>query len=129
MDTLAYTAWILTALLGASGVGMGAFGAHALKAVLSPGSQALWQTASHYHLLHAAALGAAAAACSHAQATATGPWRALCVGGLALGTCLFSGSLYALALGAPKALGVLTPLGGLLLIGGWLALIGVVHGR
>jgi len=107
--------------LGALGVAFGAFGAHALKGVLEAPQLALWQIASQYHLLHACAL-AAAAAVLRATPGPAGGWAGVCVGGLILGMVLFSGSLYALALGAPKGLGVVTPIGGICLMAGWLAL-------
>jgi uncharacterized membrane protein YgdD (TMEM256/DUF423 family) len=130
MLTMAYMHFYmaLTAVLGASGVGLGAFGAHALKGVLDAPHAALWQTASQYHLLQAVALLGAVALRAALGPHHAGAWH-LALGGLALGTVLFSGSLYALALGAPKVLGAVTPLGGLLLIAGWLALgvVAVLH--
>ena len=84
----------------------------------------LWDTAVRYQLVHAVAL------------VALGAWRervagaalAWCAWGFVLGTVLFSGSLAALALGAPRMMGVVTPFGGLGLIAGWIAL-GVALGR
>lgn len=110
----------LTALAGASGVLLGAFGAHGLRARLSPEQLAVWETAVQYHLLHALALLALAL---FAQGGGRGvTWPATL---WAVGVVLFSGSLYLLALGAPRGLGPLTPLGGLALVAGWLALLGV----
>jgi len=101
----------IASLLGASGVILGAFGAHGLKAVLAAnGSLEIWHTASFYHLLHAVVLLWANA-------------RRLAFRLFALGILVFSGSLYALALSGLKWLGAITPLGGLLLIAGWLALL------
>jgi len=106
---------IAAGLLGFSGVALGAFGAHALKeTLLARGSIATWQTAVLYHLLHAVALLALAGW------TGTWPnarWIGLC---WIVGVMLFSGSLYWLALGGPKFLGPITPLGGLALLSGWL---------
>jgi len=98
---------------------MGAFGAHGLKARLGPDMLSVWQTAVQYHLWHALGLilvGLCAAL------VADGPW--LRAAGLLLvaGIALFSGSLYALALGAPRGLGVVTPVGGLAFLLGWAAL-------
>ena len=105
----------LAALLGASGVGLGAFGAHGLKARLGE-RITTWQTAVDYHLLHAVALLVVVALAREA-ASAT----LLRGAGIAwvVGVCLFSGSLYWLALGGPRWLGPITPLGGLAFIVGW----------
>ena len=102
-------------MLGAAAVVLGAFGAHALKERLGTDALQLWQTAVQYHFWHVLALLAVALAGS-------GPWFKTAGWLLIAGVLLFSGSLYALALGAPRALGMVTPLGGLALILGWLAL-------
>lgn len=119
MTTLHHIAAGIAGILGASGVALGAFGAHALKGVLDGPKTALWQTASNYHLLHAVALAALAALIAVQQ-----PERPMvakmAVITLSVGTALFSGSLYGLALGAPKIVGAVTPLGGVCLIIGWL---------
>lgn len=99
------------ALSGASAVLLGAFGAHALKG-RDPAMLDIWKTAASYHLVHSAALLVAS---SHPS-----PWPATLFSG---GLVLFSGSLYALVLTDAKWLGAVTPLGGLLLTGGWLALL------
>lgn len=98
---------------------LGAFGAHALKARLAAELLAAWNTGVQYHLWHA--LGMILVGLS-ATLIPDGPW--LRAAGLLLlaGIVLFSGSLYALALGAPKGIGVVTPFGGLAFILGWLAL-------
>ncbi|AFU99733.1 hypothetical protein M5M_12905 [Simiduia agarivorans SA1 = DSM 21679] len=93
----------------------GAFGAHALKPVLSGTSMATWQTAVFYHLVHASL----ATAIVH---TGRFRWSVYAVVCLLTGCLLFSGSLYALALGGPRWLGPITPLGGLCFIVGWLSL-------
>src|SRR3954454_8904994 len=98
------------AVLMLLGVICGAFGAHALQNVLTPKMLAAYQTGVSYHLFHA--LGAIAVGLV-AQVTSPSRWIA-CAGVLLVaGIVLFSGSLYALALGAPRMLGVVTPLGGL----------------
>lgn len=112
--TIACTA----AVFGGLGVIAGAFGAHALKATLGADRIVLWQTAVDYQIWHALALLALAAL---APGLDVRPLR-LAGALLALGIVLFSGSLYLLALGAPRTLGLVTPFGGLALIGGWLAL-------
>lgn len=100
--------------LGASGVALGAIGAHAFKETLTKrGTLANWQTATMYQLFHAVALLGIAA---------QGESIPVLAGNLlASGTLMFSGSIYCLCLGVgPKPiLGPTTPLGGLLMIGGW----------
>ena len=100
---------------GASAVILGALGAHALHARLSPQMLDVWHIAVEFQVWHALAL----LACALMRRThATRLAAALFV----LGIVLFCGSLYALALGAPRMAGVVTPLGGLALIVGWVAL-------
>jgi uncharacterized membrane protein YgdD (TMEM256/DUF423 family) len=110
---------ILAAALGAAGVALGAFGAHGLRSRgFDAHALSIWETAVRYHLLHAVALLALALSPVAARARAAA-WL------FALGIALFSGSLYALALGAPRWVGPLTPLGGAAFIAGWLALLRV----
>jgi uncharacterized membrane protein YgdD (TMEM256/DUF423 family) len=107
---------LVAALLGALGVVLGAFGAHGLRQRLAPEALALWQTAVQYHLWHALAmLGAGLLA----QQLPQQAWPRAAAVLFFTGVALFSGSLYALALGAPRLLGAVTPLGGLALIAGW----------
>jgi uncharacterized membrane protein YgdD (TMEM256/DUF423 family) len=106
---------------GLIGVGIGAMGAHALKAVLiERGMLQAWETGSRYHLFHAVALLGIAAWLRHST-NDTGnrllTWTAAL---WCFGTLLFSGSLYWLALGGPRWLGPVTPLGGVALMAGWL---------
>ncbi|MCB1572624.1 MAG: DUF423 domain-containing protein [Xanthomonadales bacterium] len=95
----------------------GAFGAHALKGRLDTDALALWKTAVDYQFWHALGLLALAMMRGPRSALAT-----LAASLLLAGIALFSGSLYALALGAPRLVGVLTPFGGVALIAGWLCL-------
>jgi uncharacterized membrane protein YgdD (TMEM256/DUF423 family) len=106
---------LVAALLGAAGVALGAFGAHGLRERLDARALEVWETAVRYHLVHAVALLALAASPYAAQLRVAG-WL------FAAGIALFSGSLYALALGVgPRALlGPITPLGGLAFVAGWL---------
>lgn len=107
--------WIrIAAGLGFLGVALGAFGAHALKAKLSPEMLTVWHTGVLYHLIHALALFALALYARSASAPITAP--AL---GFILGIALFSGSLYALALTGIRPLGAITPFGGLAFLFGW----------
>jgi uncharacterized membrane protein YgdD (TMEM256/DUF423 family) len=107
-------------LLAATGVALGAFGAHALKSRLPADLLAAWNTGVQYHLWHA--LGMIAVGLS-ASIVPDGPWLRGAGALLLAGIVLFSGSLYALALGAPRGLGALTPIGGIALMLGWLALV------
>jgi len=107
---------VAAALLGALGVLLGAFGAHGLKQRLSTELLALWQTAVQYHLWHALAMLAVGLLLLHLPQH---PWLRAAGALFPAGIVLFSGSLYVLALGAPRALGAFTPLGGLALIAGW----------
>jgi uncharacterized membrane protein YgdD (TMEM256/DUF423 family) len=108
----------LGALLLFTAVGLGAFGAHALKARLAPDMQAIWQTAVQYHAWHALGLLAAGLLMMHRpDAPALGLAAWLFVAGIAL----FSGSLYALALSGVRGLGAITPFGGVAFLAGWLA--------
>ena len=112
------TILIAAALAGAASVALGAFGAHALRATLDEQALATWRTAIDYAFWHALALlGVAALA-------RDGVTRALAIAAVAFvaGIVLLSGSLCALALGAPRAVGIITPFGGVALIAGWLAL-------
>jgi len=94
----------------------GAFGAHALKMQLPAERLQLWDTAVRYHFFQALGLLGVGLTLRSLEGGALRVAAVLIVTGIVL----FSGSLYGLALGAPRALGVLTPLGGLALIGGWL---------
>jgi uncharacterized membrane protein YgdD (TMEM256/DUF423 family) len=109
---------LLGALAGAAGVALGAFGAHALKARLAPEALAIWQTAVQYHFWHALALVAIGIVIALALPGSTVlKWAGwLMVAGLVL----FSGSLYALALGGARWLGAITPFGGTAWIVAWL---------
>jgi uncharacterized membrane protein YgdD (TMEM256/DUF423 family) len=107
---------VASGLLGALAVALGAFGAHALRGRLDPADLGLWETAARYQLLHALAAVFAAD-----RAARTGRARTACVTFLA-GAVVFCGSLYGLALGGPRVLGAVTPLGGAALILGWLML-------
>ncbi len=106
------------AVAGLTGVAAGAFGAHALKARLAPEALATFDTAARYQLAHALALLGAG------WVAHTWPGRAAALGIVCFagGILLFSGSLYALSLSGLRALGWITPIGGLLLLLGWLFL-------
>ncbi|MFM9057751.1 MAG: DUF423 domain-containing protein [Planctomycetaceae bacterium] len=107
-------------LCGAVAVITGAFGAHALKATLdATGQAANWETASRYALMHALALvttGLVAALPGASRGLRSLAAAAWC---FALGTAVFSGSLWALALTGIRVLGAVVPIGGSLLVAGW----------
>ncbi len=117
---------ILGALLAAAGVAAGAFAAHGLRGRLSAEMLAVFETGVRYHLIHALgllAVGWADTQWPSGAVTAAG-WL------LVAGIVLFSGSLYLLALGSPRALGIVTPVGGLAFILGRVALaFGAWRGR
>jgi uncharacterized membrane protein YgdD (TMEM256/DUF423 family) len=109
---------LLLSFAAASGflsICLGAFAAHGLKHQLSLEALAIWQTGVQYQMYHALALLAVGLLYRDQ------PSKALKLSGLTfiLGSFLFSGSLYALALGAPKTLGIITPIGGLSFLVGW----------
>ena len=111
--------WIAGAAMAGLSVAIGAFGAHALRARLEPARLATFETAVHYHMLHAVALLAVAALMGRVQSQQL----LLLSGGLfTAGIFLFSGSLYALAITGITWLGAITPLGGIAFIGGWLCM-------
>lgn len=102
----------LAALLGFTGVALGASGAHGLKDLLAAnGTLAIWQTAVLYHLIHAVASLWAA----ERRPVVAKFWAA--------GVFFFSGSLYLLAVTNTKWLGAITPIGGILFLIGWAMLL------
>jgi uncharacterized membrane protein YgdD (TMEM256/DUF423 family) len=112
--------WIfLGALLGAVSVIAGAFGAHALAARLEPRELALWETAARYLMYGAFALILAGL---YGKQSTRGVDPILGGAGWCLlaGSLIFSGTVFALALGSPRWLGAVTPIGGTLLILGFL---------
>lgn len=104
----------LPAVMGALAVGLGAFGAHGLKQhVTDPHLLDVWETAARYHLIHAVAVLALSL---HGRGRlSVRLWTA--------GVVVFSGSLYLMTLTGARWLGAITPIGGVLLILGWLALL------
>lgn len=112
--------WLaLGAAYGFLGVALGAFGAHALKEKLAPEMLAAWRTGVEYQFYHALALILLALL----MRGSANIWQQYAGGCFAAGTLLFSGSLYALALSGVRALGAVTPLGGLLFLAGWACLL------
>jgi uncharacterized membrane protein YgdD (TMEM256/DUF423 family) len=116
MDRLFFALGAASALIS---VGAGAFGAHALKARLSPDLLDVFETAARYQMYHALALFAAAWAVTRWP----GPWAVRAGWLFVAGTLLFSGSLYALALSGVRWLGAVTPFGGAAFLAGWVCLM------
>lgn len=109
---------------GALAVVAGAFGAHGLRQQVGTQLLSAWNTGAHYHLLHSVVLLALGL-----FQVATGRSVRLPAWLFSLGILLFSGSLYALVLTGWRWIGPVTPIGGLLLIAGWLALLGLALRR
>ena len=114
-DRLLIAAAAVSAFIG---VGFGAFGAHGLRKRLTPDMLAVFEIGVRYQLVHALALLGAGAAAARLAPGALATAGVLFV----LGTLVFSGSLYILALSGRKWLGAVTPLGGLALLAGWVCL-------
>jgi uncharacterized membrane protein YgdD (TMEM256/DUF423 family) len=109
---------IIGAISAAMGVGAGAFGAHALRAKLEPRMLEVFETGARYQMYHAIALIAVAWAASRwpGSLTSAAGWLFIA------GTVFFSGSLYMMALTDMRALGIITPIGGVCFIAGWICL-------
>lgn len=107
---------VIGAIAMALGVVLGAFGAHGLKARLTPDLLAVYQTGVEYHLYHALGLilvGILVVQFPHVSGLKVGGWLLLA------GILVFSGSLYVLAITGVRWLGAITPIGGLAFIVGW----------
>jgi uncharacterized membrane protein YgdD (TMEM256/DUF423 family) len=101
------------------GVALGAFGAHGLKSRITPDMLTVWQTGVQYHLIHALGLILIGILCHlmpDAALVRTAGWL------IVAGSILFSGSLYVMVLTSIRALGMVTPLGGVGFLVGWLLL-------
>lgn len=109
---------LLCAVFGLTGVALGAFAAHGLKQRLSPAYLDIFQTGVHYQQIHALALLGVALLIPRAPS----PLLIWSGGLFGLGILLFSGSLYLLTLTGVGKLGIVTPLGGLAFMAGWLCL-------
>ena len=111
--------WLFIAsVTGALAVLFAAFGEHVLAGRLSPRDLTVFETAARYQMFHALAMGLAALA-ARDRAAPRAQTAALL---FSLGTLLFSGSLYGLALSGIRFLGFVTPVGGVALIAGWIFL-------
>jgi uncharacterized membrane protein YgdD (TMEM256/DUF423 family) len=115
MDRLFF---ILGALSGAISVATGAFGAHGLRARVTPDMLAVWETASRYQMYHAFGLIVTSWMASRWPSGAANAAGWLFVAG----TVIFSGSLYVMTLTGIRALGAITPIGGVAFIAAWIVL-------
>ena len=119
IDKLRRSAGIAASLFAGAAVLAGAFGAHALRDRLGPDAIAIWHTAVDYQFWHALALLGIAS-----LARSEDPVLRWALRAFVAGIVVFSGSLYALALGAPTLTGLFTPLGGLAFLVGWACVLG-----
>ncbi|GAB3111185.1 DUF423 domain-containing protein [Aestuariicella hydrocarbonica] len=110
----------LAGLSGLLAVAIGAFGAHGLKSKIDAEMLVVFQTGVQYHFYHTFALAVVALVLFKFPQASIFHWAGFA---FLLGMLLFSGSLYAMALGGPRWLGLVTPLGGLSFMVGWLCLL------
>jgi uncharacterized membrane protein YgdD (TMEM256/DUF423 family) len=118
--------WICAAAVnGLLAVGLGALAAHGLRGRVEPERIAWIETGSDYGMAHALALLGVALLVGRAPAPTPPPPRSLTLAGWGFlaGTVLFSGALYVMGLTGMRALGAAVPVGGILLLGGWAALL------
>jgi uncharacterized membrane protein YgdD (TMEM256/DUF423 family) len=118
MDALFFRIGVISA---GSAVALGAFGAHGLRAMVTPEMLAVFETGVRYQMYHALALMAIGLSAARLQgrAVAAAAWL------FVAGTVLFSGSLYVLTLTGTRWWGAVTPLGGVAFLAGWAALLTV----
>jgi uncharacterized membrane protein YgdD (TMEM256/DUF423 family) len=116
------TFFALGALSAGLAVAAGAFAAHGLRARVTPELLAVFETGARYQMYHGLGLLAVAGAAARWPGSGAGIAGWLFIAG----TVLFSGSLYLLALGAPRWLGAVTPAGGLCFLAGWALLVRAV---
>jgi uncharacterized membrane protein YgdD (TMEM256/DUF423 family) len=110
---------LLASILGALGVALGAFGAHALENRLSADLLSTYETGVRYHFYHALALLGVVAVISRWPEAGAAVWAGWL---FVVGILIFSGSLYTLAFTGIRWLGAITPIGGAAFIAGWLCL-------
>ncbi|WP_201615467.1 DUF423 domain-containing protein [Psychrobacter urativorans] len=107
--------WIgIAAINLAIAVGLGAFGAHSIKNIANAQQLEWWHTATLYLFIHALGLLLVGLLIRLNVASQTTAWL------LQIGVIIFAGSLYAMTLGAPRWFGAITPIGGVLMIAGWI---------
>jgi len=118
LNALVRRAGMMGGVFAALGVILGAFGAHALRGRLDAGMLATWHGAVDYQFWHALGLLALTRVAAEGRVAGT-----IALWSFVVGIVIFCGSLYAIALGAPRGFGMLTPIGGLAFIAGWIALV------
>jgi uncharacterized membrane protein YgdD (TMEM256/DUF423 family) len=111
--------YIIAAIFAMLAVALGAFGAHGLKTMVTVERLATWQTAVEYQFFHALAILILGLYRDRSH-TAWLQWSTWC---LIVGVLIFSGSLYILVLADMPRLGMITPIGGVLMIVGWLLFV------
>ena len=111
---------IIAGISGLLAVGLGAFGAHALKTILSEPMQAVYRTAVDYQFVHTLAIIACAILALQFPAISQWQWAGIA---FIVGIVIFSSSLYVLAITEIKILGAITPIGGVCFLIGWLLFI------
>jgi uncharacterized membrane protein YgdD (TMEM256/DUF423 family) len=126
MEAAMGAGWFVTGAIAAGlAVVLGAFGAHGLKSRVDPELLVIFETGVRYHMYHALALLAVGFAASRWSSPLVGLSGWLFVAGM----LIFSGSLYLMTFTGARWLGAITPIGGLALILGWVALaVGVLRG-
>ena len=110
---------ITAAISGFLAVALGAFGAHALKEGLSPAAMGIYRTAVQYQMFHTSALLVIGLLALKFPRNRALQWSGYLI---IAGITLFSGSLYLLSISGIRWLGMITPVGGVLMLGGWLLL-------
>ena len=114
-DERARARWlVMVGFMGSVAVGAGAFGAHGLEGIVSAARLKTWLTAAHYLMVHSVALLVLVL-----SQEVFGSWRPV-LWSWTLGSLIFAGSLFALVLTGVTWLGAITPIGGVLLVVGWL---------
>ena len=115
----------LGGFFGFLAVAAGAFGTHSLRPRMAPDRFDLFELAARYQMYHALALVASAWAAERfpGGASRASGWLFF------IGILIFCGSIYALAFGAPRWLGAITPVGGLSFMAGWILLIGAARAK
>jgi uncharacterized membrane protein YgdD (TMEM256/DUF423 family) len=115
MQDMAHRILISGALMALLGVAVGAFGAHGLRPFLSESMLAVFETGVRYQVFHALGMLIAGLSLAHAPTR----YFKFAAWTFFLGIILFSGSLYVLSISGVRALGIITPFGGLCFIVGW----------
>ncbi len=116
---------IIASIAGILAVALGAFAAHALRGQLTADHLVTWRTAVDYQFWHALALFGVSIWMRQLSASGRPDEQPLAIAAIAfsVGMLLFCGSLYALAIGASRGFGIITPFGGVALIIGWASML------